>query len=79
MNRISHEKRVLVLRTLLDGASMRATSRITGVAFNTIKTLLIQAGKVAAAYHDVHVRDVQAQRVQCDDCLLYTSPSPRDS
>lgn len=71
MYRISHEKRVQVLRTLLDGASMRATSRITGVAFNTIKTLLIQSGKVAAAYHDVHVRNVQAQRVQCDEVWSY--------
>ena len=71
MNRISHDKRVQVLRTLLDGTSMRATSRITGVAFNTIKALLIQAGKVAAAYHDVHVRDVQVQHVQCDEVWSY--------
>lgn len=71
MNRIPHEKRVQVLRTLLDGTSMRATSRITGVAFNTIKTLLIQAGKVAAAYHDVHVRDVQAKYVECDEVWSY--------
>ena len=53
--------------SLLDGVSMRATSRITGVAFNTVKIVLLQAGKVAAAYHDVHVRNVPAAHVQCDE------------
>ena len=67
MNRLSHEKRTQVLSCLLDGMSMRATSRITGVAFNTIKLLLIQAGEVAADYHDTHVRNVHAEYVECDE------------
>lgn len=67
MYRLSHDKRTHVLRVLLDGVSMRATSRITGVAFNTVKVVLLQAGKVAAAYHDVHVRNVPAAHVQCDE------------
>ena len=67
MNRLSHTQRVQVLRCLLDGMSMRATSRVTGVAFNTIKTLLVQAGEVAADYHDTHVRNVQAHYIEADE------------
>ena len=46
---------------------MRATSRVTDVAFNTIRALLIQAGEVAADYHDTHVRNVQAKYIEADE------------
>ena len=36
MNKLSREKRTLILNMLVEGASMRATSRITGVSFNTV-------------------------------------------
>lgn len=46
---------------------MRSISRVVGVSINTVTKLLVQAGKAAAAYHDQHVRDVKASRVQCDE------------
>lgn len=46
---------------------MSATSRVTGVAINTIRSLLIRAGKMALAYHDAHVRNVKAKRIQADE------------
>ncbi len=46
---------------------MRAASRLTGVAFNTIRDLLLHAGYAAASYHDQHVRDLNSVRVQCDE------------
>ncbi len=67
MWRLSRKQRTQVLRLLVDGMSMRAISRATGVSINTIKTLLIQAGEVAARYHDEHVRGVQAKYVECDE------------
>ncbi len=67
MNRLPHTQRVQVLRCLLDGMSMRATNRITGVSINAIKRLLVQAGDVAAEYHDTHVRNVQARFVEADE------------
>ena len=67
MNRISHQQRVQVLKALLDGMSMRATVRLTGVSINAVKRLLIQAGEVAARYHDEHVRGVQTKYVECDE------------
>ena len=46
---------------------MRSISRVARVSFNTVAKLLIDAGGACAAYHDAHVRDVKASRVQCDE------------
>ena len=46
MNRLSIEKRTMVLRCLIEGNSIRSTVRITSVAKNTILKLLVDAGKV---------------------------------
>lgn len=50
---------------------MRAITRITGVSLNTITKLLIDAGKACWAYHDEHVRNVQATRIQCDEIWAF--------
>lgn len=46
---------------------MRSISRVVGVSINTVTKMLIDAGEACAAYHDAHVRDVQAQRIQSDE------------
>jgi IS1 family transposase len=46
---------------------MRSISRITGVSINTVTKLLEDAGKACGAYHDVTVRNVKTQQVQCDE------------
>ena len=78
MNRISHRQRVQVLKALLDGVSMRATARLTGVSFNAIKRLLVQAGEVAADYHDANVRGVQAKYVECDEIWSFVYAKSRN-
>lgn len=67
MNKLPLEKRVQVLNMLVEGSSMRSISRVVGVSFNTVTKLLIEAGQACAAYHDEHVRNVKAARVQCDE------------
>ena len=48
MNKLSMDKKVAVISALVEGCSVRSTSRMTGVAKNTVTKLLVQAGKVAA-------------------------------
>lgn len=50
---------------------MRAITRVTGVSLNTVTKLLIDAGKACAAYHDEHVRNVKATRIQCDEIWAF--------
>lgn len=67
MNKLSPEKRAAVLSCLVDGTSIRATSRITGVAKGTILRLLESAGAVCAAYQDQVLRNLPCRRVQADE------------
>jgi IS1 family transposase len=67
MNRLPLTKRAQILELLCEGNSCRATSRLADVALNTVYRLLEAAGAACAAYHDEHVRDVKAKRVQCDE------------
>ena len=46
---------------------MRSISRVADVSFNTVAKLLVDAGDACAEYHDEHVRDVKASRIQCDE------------
>src|SRR5258707_9032355 len=67
MNKLPLAKRVQILAMLCEGSSMRSISRVVDVSINTVSKLLVDAGTVAAAYHDEHVRGVAATRVQCDE------------
>lgn len=67
MNKLPTSKRVKILSMLVEGMSMRATSRVAGVSINTVTKLLVKAGEACAAYHDERVRGVKTKRVQCDE------------
>ncbi|MCK0148554.1 IS1 family transposase [Marivita sp. S6314] len=72
MNKLDHKTRALILRLLVEGNSIRATSRIADVSKNTVNKLLINAGKACAKYHDENVRNVKATVIQCDEIWSFT-------
>jgi hypothetical protein len=47
--------------------SMRAVGRAADVFYNTVCSLLAEAGPACEAFHDATVRGVQSKRVQCDE------------
>jgi len=67
MNRLSVERRALILKCLVDGNSMLATSRITGASKNTIKKLLIDIGTACAEYQNKTLRDLPCANLQIDE------------
>jgi IS1 family transposase len=67
MNRLSTADRIAVVSALLEGMSIRATVRMTGVAKNTVVKLLRDLGEACAAWHDDHVRGLTCQRIQADE------------
>ena len=46
---------------------MHSTARVVGVSFNTVAKLLETSGRACEAFHDKEVRNVQSDRVQCDE------------
>ncbi len=67
MNKLTTEKRAQVLRCLVEGNSIRATSRLTDVAINSVMKLLIDAGTACSEYQDKVFRNLSCKRVQCDE------------
>jgi len=67
MNRLTTEKRVAVISALVEGCSIRATVRMTGVSKNTVTKLLVDMGKACSDYQDEVLRDLPCRRVQLDE------------
>jgi IS1 family transposase len=71
MNRLSTEKRAQVIGALVEGNSIRATVRMTGVAKNTITKLLVDLGEACSEYQDQTLRDLPCTNVQADEIWAY--------
>lgn len=67
MEKLATEKRAAVLRCLIEGNSILSTSRITGVAKNTIIKYLAEAGEACSDYHDKHMRNLPCKVIQLDE------------
>ena len=67
MSKLPIEKRVQILEMLVEGSSMRSTSRVCKVSINTVSKLLIEAGEACAEFHDLNVRGLKSERIQCDE------------
>lgn len=78
MNKLPTHKRAQILSMLVEGASMRSISRITGVSINTVTKLMVEAGEACAAYHDETVRNVKVARVQCDEIWSFVGAKQKN-
>jgi len=67
MNILDRERRAHVIRCLVEGNSIRATVRLTGVAKNTVVKLLVEIGDACAKYQDAKLRNLTCRRIQCDE------------
>ena len=50
---------------------MRSISRAVKCSFNTVTKLLIDAGRACAIYHDEHMREIEADYIQCDEIWAF--------
>ena len=68
MNRLDTATRARVVSALVEGNSLRATSRLTGVARMTVEKLLRDIGEACQKFHDEKVRNLTTtKRIQCDE------------
>jgi IS1 family transposase len=67
MKTLSTQKRAAILRCLIEGVSIAATTRITGAAKNTILDLLEKIGEACTAHHDKVMVDLPCKVLQLDE------------
>lgn len=79
MNKLSIERRAAVLHSLCEGNSVRSTCRLTGAAKGTVLRLLLDAGEACEAFHDAHVRNVEASQIQCDEVWSFVAMKEREA
>ena len=65
--RLPMEKAVFVLKLLLEGCSVRATCRLSGVSCDTVLALLVHAGEKAKDLMESRLVNVKADDVECDE------------
>lgn len=71
MNRLSRDRRIRILRALVEGNSIASTCRMVEVSKNTVLKLLEDAGFACFEYQDRELRDIPARRVQCDEIWAF--------
>ncbi|HEY5042904.1 MAG TPA: IS1 family transposase [Verrucomicrobiae bacterium] len=71
MNKLSKEEQVRVVACLVEGNSLRATSRMTGTHRQAIQKLLVELGAACSAYQDKTFRNLNCKRIQCDEIWYF--------
>lgn len=70
-NVLSTARRAAVISALVEGNSIRATVRMTGVAKNTVVKLLVELAGVCQAYADETLRNLPCKRLQVDEIWAF--------
>jgi IS1 family transposase/lambda repressor-like predicted transcriptional regulator len=81
-NVLSNSDRAAVVAALVEGCSIRATSRMTGVARNTVTKLLLDLAAVCSELSDAKLRNLGCKRLQIDEiwafCYAKAKNVPQD-
>jgi IS1 family transposase len=67
MNKLDTETRARVVACLIEGNSLRATTRMTGVHRTTVMKLMADLGKACLEYQQKTLRNLPCRRLQCDE------------
>src|SRR6266496_1201950 len=78
MNCLDNETRAKVISCLIEGCSIRATVRMTGVAKNTVVKLLADLGCACAACHNQQVRNLKVRRLQADEIWCFVGAKAKN-
>jgi len=77
MNTLSLERRVAIVKALVEGNSIRATARLTGTSKTTVLKLLVELGELASVYQDHALRNLRCRQIQCDEIWSFCGAKQR--
>jgi IS1 family transposase len=67
MNKLTTARRAQLVAALVEGNSVRATARMTDVAFNTVLKFVVDIGVACRAFYDESMRNLPCRRLQADE------------
>jgi IS1 family transposase len=79
MNKLPLSTRTQIINLLVEGNSLRATARITGVSRNTVDKLLVEVGQACEEFHNNHVVAVASKRIQCDEIWSFVGAKEKNT
>jgi len=77
MNQLPLERRIQILSALVEGNSLRSTSRMCRVSINTVTKLLIDVGRACARYQHETMRKLTCERLQVDEIWSFCGMKER--
>jgi IS1 family transposase len=78
MNRLDKAKQAQVVAALVEGNSIRATVRMTGVAKNTIAKLLVELGAACSDHMSKTLVNLPCDRVQVDEIWSFVGAKQKN-
>lgn len=70
-NRLPREKQIEVLQHLVEGNTLRSTSRLTGVHRTTIMNLMVAFGRKCKTFMDRKLRGLTLNHIECDEIWTF--------
>lgn len=77
-NVLKKEKKVAVLRALVEGCSIRSTERMTGVHRDTICKLLVEVGEKCEQLMNDKMKKVSSEKIQIDEIWAYVGKKQKN-
>lgn len=77
MNVLRPDKKYAVLSALIEGRSIRSTSRMTGVHKTTILKTLVKVGTYCAGMLDRQIHGLTCKAIECDEIWTFIAKKER--
>lgn len=79
MNKLTIAKRAQIIGMLVEGNSMRSTSRMADCSLTTVIKLLQDVGAACADYQDKALRNLPCKRIQCDEIWAFVGAKAKNA
>ena len=78
MNKLDRKERAAIIRALVEGNSLRSTTRICGRSINTVTKLLVDLGRAVTEYQMRTLVNLPATRIECDEIWAFCYAKSRN-
>ncbi len=78
MNQLTLEQRTRVAAALVEGNSLRAITRMTGVHRTTVMKLLADLGRACTIFQDKALRNLTCKRIHCDEIWAFVGAKAKN-